>query len=672
MRRHRTGRLAAVALPMTAVALLIALAVSGTRVQAGPDEADARYVRRGGDWYRVEGGREFRVNPEVISVKFVEGITDYDDFLFRANVGASDLDLLRGVETVRSNRLGIHDLRIPQGADVFDVLDAIRSTRLVEFAEENTFGTYFAPPNDTRFDEQWGLNNVGQTGGTADADVDAPEAWDLNTGFPNVVVAVLDSGTEVTHFDLSDNVWVNPDEIPGNGQDDDNNGRIDDINGWDFFNNNNNVAGPFFHGTHVAGIVAADTNNGTGIAGLAGGFGGVDDGCRMLIGGVGDFFPDGSILDDAILYAVGEGASVITMSLSVGFSAAIANALQSAWDDGVFIDCSAGNGGGPGVAFPATDPNVVAVAATDHNDNRASFSSTGPEVEVAAPGVSILSTQTGGTFGFSDGTSFASPHVAGLAGLLFSAAPGVTNELVRQIINDTADDVEDPGRDDETGHGRINAAAALTAVGAAEPPVIDSLDPGFGAVNQVTSVTITGENFVGNPVVTFGGVPATFVNVIDVNTVLAGAPPGASMDPVDVQVTTPFGSDTAVDGFEYGGTLAAVGMPSIGNEIRYAGNGMPDGDWGVIVDFEEGMKVKKGLNFRIDFGPNFVIIKDSFRTADAPLTGSGQGNARYTIPDDPKLIGEPLFAEGVFDGNGPLPGRELRLAFERVDLIIEP
>lgn len=638
-----------------------------TPLTAQPDGADRdAYVRRGNDWYRLENGVEYRVDPEVISVKFRGSIANWSEFLSSAELDGN-ASALRGIETVRTNRLGVHDLRVPQGSDVLDIVDAIRATGLVEFAEENTFGYFGATPNDPNYSQQYALNNTGQTGGTNDADIDAPEAWDLQDGDASIIVAVLDSGTEITHNDLNDNQWRNLAD-PVNGVDDDSNGYVDDIDGWDFANNNRFVDGPFSHGSLVAGIVAAETNNGIGIAGAAGGgFSGTA--CRYMVCQVGDFGPSGAILDDAILYALDNGASIITMSLTVGSSSSIDAALQAAWNGDCFIDCAAGNSG-PSVTYPATNANVMAIAATDHNDDVASFSNPGPQVEVSAPGVDILSTGLGQGYETSSGTSFSAPYVAGVAALIRSAGPLLSNAQVRQLLIDTADDVEAPGFDNDTGWGRVNAASALAQV-STDPPVIDSISPTSGLVSIGASVTISGEEFFGSPTVTFGGVPATFVTVIDSETIQAGCPAGTELDSIDVTVSTTIGSDTLVDGFTYVARLFAFGTPSIGTSITYSASGIPNGNWGIVVDYVAGSKLKKGIVWRIAFD-EFEIVHNSFQTADPALTGSGQGNSQYLIPDDPGLIGRTLHADGVFDGNGAGGGLNLTLAESRVDVVIVP
>jgi subtilisin family serine protease len=432
------------------------------------------FTQIGQEWYVASGGRLYRIDPEVVSIKFRPDIQSYhkDQFFSRQQY-----------QKVRENLLGIIDLQVPAGKTAIEFVKELRTTGLFEFAEVNTFGKWLKTPNDPLFNNLYGLHNLGQTGGTVDADIDAPDAWDQTTGDPGVVVAVADSGTDIDHNDLGCNIWVNPGEdIDGDGVvwdlgdinfvDDDGNGRVDDLVGWNFPDNNNNPRGTFFHGTHVAGIVGACGNNGQGVIGVAGGWGAASPGSKMMPLNVGDDFPVGSVLDDAILYAANNGARVITLSLEVGPSTAINQSLVFAYNAGVFINNASGNSNSS-VGYPANRPEVMAVGATDDDDNRASFSNHGPELEVVAPGVSIWSTQIGNTYGSSSGTSFASPHVAGLAALLFSENPTATNQDVRDCILQTAEDqvgnpAEDiPGRDNFYGFGRINAPAALDCISGA-------------------------------------------------------------------------------------------------------------------------------------------------------------------------------------------------------------
>ena len=199
------------------------------------------------------------------------------------------------------------------------------------------------------------------------------------------------------------------------------------MDGWDFGNNNNNVNASNFHGTHVAGIVVGVGGNGKGIAGLAGGLG--TPGARAMIVAVGDSGPVGSVIDDSILYAIDNGARLITLSLAVGQTSAIDDALDEAYFvHDLFIDCAAGNNGSS-VTYPANQPQVMAIASTTHSDQKSSFSNPGPDLEVSAPGSDILSTQLGNSYGLSSGTSFAAPYVGALAALIRGYNPDWSFDL---------------------------------------------------------------------------------------------------------------------------------------------------------------------------------------------------------------------------------------------------
>ncbi|MEZ4655047.1 MAG: S8 family serine peptidase [Candidatus Eisenbacteria bacterium] len=461
------------ALAVAAASQIPGLAAAAGSVQIGQNE----YRQVDGAWQAVTPyGETFAVDTQVVTVRFVPGVS-----------AAQQATLIQRnrTEVIRTNRLGFVDLRVAEGADVIEVVQSFLGSPLIQNAEPNTIGAYLATPNDPLYPSQWHLNQGN------DADVDAPEAWDIEYGIPGVVVGVLDSGSDWTHNDLgkgTDNystIWTNPGEdawtspenpATGNGIDDDGNGHVDDWKGWDFTNDDNDARGIFDHGTRVAGIVAAKTNNGYGVCGVAGGFGpgggfGGGKGARVMVVGVGDTAPVTSILDDAILYAIDQGARVITMSLTVNQTAAIDDALIEAWNAGLLIDCASGNSGGA-VSYPARDANVIAVGATTQSDLIASFSSRGVDQELAAPGVNILSTVYNDGFQAGDGTSFAAPIVGGVSALLFSVNPGLTNVEARQILRDTADKVGPynynwnpsmPGHSQELGYGRVNAGAAVDA-----------------------------------------------------------------------------------------------------------------------------------------------------------------------------------------------------------------
>lgn len=365
----------------------------------------------------------------------------------------------------------------------------------VLYAEPRMKLEIFQTPNDPylnssgswgqSYPDLWGLKRI-----------QAEQAWDITAGSPDIVVAVIDTGIDPDHSDLFPNLWRNSKEIPGNGIDDDRNGYVDDIWGWDFVSWDDGVedrdpADGHGHGTHVAGTIAAVGDNGQGIIGVAW------KSRVMALKGLSD---EGSGSSDdlarAIVYAADNAARVINMSWGgQGRSRVLEDVLRYAHDKGVVLVAAAGNSDSDASGFtPANVPEVITVASTDHTDHKSSFSNWGSKIDVAAPGgdstvpdspnrehANILSCRANGTDMYGDGknllgeyarargTSMAAPHVAGVCALLVSKTPTLTNKQVRQILRASADDVLDPlndgsnfqGMDIYTGAGRVNAARAL-------------------------------------------------------------------------------------------------------------------------------------------------------------------------------------------------------------------
>jgi len=331
----------------------------------------------------------------------------------------------------------------------------------VEYAEPNlVVHALESFPNDPDFNLLWGLYNSDQSNGSGGADIDAPTAWDTTTGSAEVVVAVIDTGIDYAHPDLAPNIWVNTDEIPQNGIDDDDNGLVDDVYGYDFYNDDADPRDDNFHGTHCAGTIGAAGDNGLGIAG-------VNWTVRLMAikflsaSGSGDTV--GAI--SAIQYAINNGAHVLSNSWGgSGYSQALQDVILEANNAGIVFVAAAGNNGSDSKVYPAAYDKVIAVSATDHNDVKAGFSSYGTFIDVAAPGVNIFSTKLNSTYGYASGTSMACPHVAGLAALLKSLDITLTPDQVEHILETTADDLGDSGWDTFYGSGRINAFWALQAV----------------------------------------------------------------------------------------------------------------------------------------------------------------------------------------------------------------
>ena len=328
------------------------------------------------------------------------------------------------VDTIRKDMVVIHK---DMSANVRSVLSELNSNELVEFAEPNYIYQINKAPNDTDYGKLWGLSNTGQKDGAgavgvAGVDVNAEKAWDITTGSKNVVVAIIDTGIDFNTPDLKNNAWTNEAEQNGKaGVDDDQNGYVDDIHGYNFVTKSGNLVDDNGHGSHCAGTIGGEGNDGRGVAGVAWNV-------RMM--GVKFLSKEGSgTLDDAVKaidYARIAGANIMSNSWGGGsYSKALEKAIQDANDAGILFIAAAGNSSNDNDAnpsYPATYQidNVVSVAAIDNKGELASFSNYGANtVHVAAPGVSIFSTFLG-AYKYLSGTSMATPHVSGVAALLLS------------------------------------------------------------------------------------------------------------------------------------------------------------------------------------------------------------------------------------------------------------
>lgn len=382
--------------------------------------------------------------------------TDLDYLLVKLPAGAMGAaDTLRAAEILSAYRVRqIEPLLLPGWFRIFvpsDALERIQTQMAVDLnvlaVERDGIVQAMLIPDDTYWSSQWGPLKI-----------DAPGAWEYNTGSAEVIIAIVDSGIDTDHPDLAEQLWVNPGETPGDGIDNDGNGFIDDIHGWRFLSTgqSNDVEDDLGHGTHVAGIAGARGNNGAGIAGMCWG-------CRLMILKMLDYRNSGrySDLADSIVYAVDNGARIINLSLggSTG-SSIMEDAVNYASGQGALVVAAAGNNGSS-VYYPGAYPAALAVAATDSNDQHASYSNSGPEVDIAAPGSGIYSTCMGSSYCYKSGTSMATPHVSGLAALIWSQHYTYTISQVRQFMVNSAVDVESPGWDPLTGWGRIDARLAL-------------------------------------------------------------------------------------------------------------------------------------------------------------------------------------------------------------------
>ncbi len=372
------------------------------------------------------------------------------------------------------------------------LLTNLGSDEYIAYVETNTYVHSFeaVTPNDPQFSQTYGLHNGGQTGGKVGADIKAPEAWSLTKGSSNALVAVIDTGIDYNHPDLKDNYWSNPGESGldangkdkrSNGIDDDGNGFIDDWRGWNFVANNNNPFDDNEHGSHCAGTIGARGNNGIGVAGV-----------NWQVSIVGIKFLDasgsGTIADavKSLEYAIKIGVHITSNSWGGGgYSPTLDETIGIADSKGILFIAAAGNVPSDNDSTPHypssyTRANVIAVAATDHNDALANFSSYGAQaVHLAAPGVMILSTTPGNTYRKFSGTSMATPHVAGVAALVKGKYPTISHLQIKERILSAVDFLPALVKK-VSSQGRLNAYNALED---------DRIPP--GEVDQLTLVGTT-------------------------------------------------------------------------------------------------------------------------------------------------------------------------------------
>ena len=342
------------------------------------------------------------------------------------------------------------------GKKVGEAVSAYARSRQVEYVEPNYIAHALESPDDIDFSKQWGMHNSGLDGGKEDADIDAPEAWDYTLGSPEVKIAILDTGIDQNHEDLEAKIGLQDNFTESD--------TLDDLYG---------------HGTHVAGIAAATTNNSTGVAGV--GYQSSLMNVKVLGDNASGYY---SRIASGIIWAADNGADVINLSLGAGRkSIALEDAVNHAWGKGVVIVAAAGNSNNSSKTYPAYYSNCIAVAATDNNDVKASFSSYGSWVDVAAPGENIYSTFPNHSYtigkslkyDYGNGTSMSAPFVAGIAALVWATDLGVSNQAVREQIETTADVIAGTGK--YWVWGRVNACNAVGGNCSGEPSPTPTPEP---------------------------------------------------------------------------------------------------------------------------------------------------------------------------------------------------
>jgi len=558
------------------------------------------------------------------------------------------------------NETAVQKVILEEGLTVEQALAAYQSQESVAFAEQDYRVSIAAIPNDTSFGSLYGLHNTGQSGGTVDADIDAVEAFDITTGSTKTLVAVIDTGIDYTHPDLYRNIWINQGEIPtaiknllldvdgdslftfrdlndtrnqgtgkitdlnGNGYIDggdllktraqggwadgvsnDGDGYIDDLVGWDFANNDNNPFDDNGHGTHVAGTIGAMGNNGIGVTGVN---------WNVQMAGLKFLAADGggstSGATAALNYAVSKGIMISNNSWGGGgYSTSFYNALVAARNAGHIFVAAAGNNGSNNdtvANYPSNYnlDNVIAVAATDRNNALATFSNYGAStVDLAAPGVSIVSTYPGNRYASLSGTSMATPHVTGVIALVKSLKPGYSySQIISQVVNNTDSLSSLPGKT-ITG-GRLNAFKAVSSLAADTTGArILSVTPNATGANPVSSLRVTfneainASTFTAQDVSAFTG-PNGTITVTGITAVS-----GSGNKSFDITFAAQSRAGT------YNLTL--------GPDIRDLSGNMMDQD-------ADGLR---GETTQDQFKAQFVI------STPANYTFSSQSNLNYAIPD---------------------------------------
>lgn len=362
-------------------------------------------------------------------------------------------------------QLQVHAVKIPPGKTAEDIIARYERHPLVEYAEVELYASASLIPNDPWFPlapvPQWHLHNTGAVG-TADADIDAVEAWDITTGSPDVVIAILDTGVYGGHEDLAGQL------VPGRNT----------------FLDNNNTSDFSGHGTLVAGAAAAAGNNGIGVASVAWG-------CRMMPIVVSDTGWTGSVaLSEGVTWAADHGARIANMSWEIHHTSVMTDAAQYMQDRGGVVVQASGNSG-TFSDFP-DDPLILLVSGTTWNDELASFSVTGNDIDLAAPASDIRTTNLSGTYSRASGTSVAAPIVSGVAALVLSVNPNLSGQDVQNILKQSADDLGPNGWDTNYGWGRVNAAKAVELAQNWDAGAPDNQDPTVTIVDPTDAQAVSG------------------------------------------------------------------------------------------------------------------------------------------------------------------------------------
>ena len=503
LNRRRVARWSIIALVagLLSFAITLPLSTKATLQSSAADSSGEQKLRRRAE--SVPGKIIVRYRSEAKALKGERTAALQSESLGAVPISIERFEGSNLVEGLRFARVAPEQTR--------EAIAALNARPDVLYAEPDYVLVKEALPNDARFPEMWALRNTGPgqtTGGVAGDDIKAEQAWNITTGSSNVVVGIVDEGIDINHVDLAANIWTNPGEIPNNGIDDDGNGYVDDVNGWDFFHDDKTVfdgAGNFpvdqtdSHGTHVAGTIGAVGNNGTGVVGVNWNvklmslkFIGPSTGDTIDAIKAYNYAKTMRQLWESSGHTKGANVRVLNNSYGPSFITATGNYSQAASDAisalnsaGILFVAAAGNRNTNNDTIPAYPanydfPNVISVAATTSADGLPSFSNVGlQKVQIGAPGVSILSTTPNNTYSVLSGTSMAAPHVSGAAALLCAAYPNLSVQQLRSLIIYNGDPIAALTGKTSTSN-RLNAFNSLQAA-------TDTMAPGTVSNFRITA-----------------------------------------------------------------------------------------------------------------------------------------------------------------------------------------
>jgi subtilisin family serine protease len=412
------------------------------------------------------GYQEFLIRiADSLSTQIQQSSTANKQILVKNYLQLSENVIIKQIADIPNSKISSwYLLRLPDSDR--EQMKIVSKSNYLDYSQENhSFGVHISPPNDPLYLDQWYHSQVKSL-----------ESWERYVSNDDIILAIIDTGIDYTHPDLAGSLWINTTEdINENGildsadinhLDDDGNGYVDDVIGWDFtdaprfadggdyLDPDNDPMDDYFggHGTRIAGIIAAQTSNSLGIAALT-------PGARVmnLRAGTASGFLEEDDVARAVLYAINNDARIINMSFGdVVVSRFLKDVIEYAYSEGIIIVASSGNSGTNVTHFPSGMPQTISVGATDRSDQLAGFSNWGHTLDLVAPGVDILSPRAGGGYDMVNGTSFSAPMVTAAAGLLLSANPDYSTEQVRNLLKSSADDIGIRGWDQQTGSGRLN------------------------------------------------------------------------------------------------------------------------------------------------------------------------------------------------------------------------